>query len=129
MPLHPTVYAELLAEKIRNHNSNVWLVNTGWTGGPYGTGHRMKLAYTRKMLSEALAGNLDRIEYSEDPFFGLSMPSNVTGIPSDILNPRNTWRDKEAYDKKANELAKMFTENFNQFKKQAAKEILEAGPV
>jgi phosphoenolpyruvate carboxykinase (ATP) len=81
------------------------------------------------MLSEALAGNLDRIEYSEDPFFGLSMPSNVTGIPSDILNPRNTWRDKEAYDKKANELAKMFTENFNQFKKQAAKEILEAGPV
>jgi len=129
MPLHPTVYAELLAEKIRTHNSNVWLVNTGWTGGPYGTGHRMKLAYTRKMLSEALAGNLDRIEYSEDPFFGLSMPSNVTGIPSDILNPRNTWRDKEAYDKKANELAKMFTENFNQFKKQAAKEILEAGPV
>jgi phosphoenolpyruvate carboxykinase (ATP) len=129
MPLHPTVYAELLAEKIRAHNSNVWLVNTGWTGGPYGTGHRMKLAYTRKMLSEALSGNLDYIEYSEDPIFGLSIPSKITGIPSDILNPRNTWSHKEAYDKKASQLADMFSENFLQFKKQAAKEILEAGPV
>lgn len=128
MPLHPTVYAELLAEKIRTYNSNVWLVNTGWTGGPHGKGHRMKLAHTRKMLSEALAGHLDHIEYNEEPVFGLSIPSKISSIPSDILNPRNTWEDKDAYDKKANELADMFTENFNQFKQRASKEIIEAGP-
>lgn len=129
MPLHPTVYAELLAEKIQKHNSNVWLVNTGWTGGPYGTGHRMKLSHTRKMLSEALSGRLNHVEYQDEPVFGLSIPSKITGIPGDILNPRNTWSDKEAYDKKANQLADMFTENFNQFKKKAAKEVIEAGPV
>lgn len=129
MPLHPTVYAELLAEKIRKHNSNVWLVNTGWTGGPYGTGHRMKLSHTRKMLYEAIEGNLDQVEYDEEPIFGLSIPTNISGIPSEILNPRNTWSDKEAYDKKANKLASMFTENFNKFKEEAAKEIIEAGPV
>jgi phosphoenolpyruvate carboxykinase (ATP) len=129
MPLHPTVYAELLAEKIREHNANVWLVNTGWTGGPYGTGHRMKLSHTRKMLDEALKGNLDSVEYSEEPVFGLSIPTDVPGVPSEILNPRNTWSDKEAYDKKADQLADMFNENFKQFKKQAANEILEAGPV
>lgn len=129
MPLHPTVYAELLAEKIRNHDSNVWLVNTGWTGGPYGTGHRMKLSHTRKMLYEAIEGNLDQVEYDEEPIFGLSIPTNISGIPSEILNPRNTWSDKEAYDKKANKLASMFTENFSKFKKEAAKEIIEAGPV
>ncbi|WP_340105688.1 phosphoenolpyruvate carboxykinase (ATP) [Rhodohalobacter sp. 8-1] len=128
MPLHPTVYAELLAEKIRTHNSNVWLVNTGWTGGPYGKGHRMKLAHTRKMLSEALSGHLDHVEYNEEPVFGLAIPSKITSIPSDILNPKNTWEDKDAYDNKANELADMFTENFNQFKERASKEIIEAGP-
>src|SRR6056297_744825 len=129
MPLHPTVYAELLAEKINKHNANVWLVNTGWTGGPYGTGHRMKLAHTRKMLSEALNGNLENIKFTEEPIFGLSIPEEVEGIPSEILNPRNTWNDKEAYDKKANQLADMFNKNFDQFKKQATDEILEAGPV
>jgi len=129
MPLHPTVYAELLAEKIKKHNAKVWLVNTGWTGGPYGTGHRMKLAHTRKMLSEALNGNLENTEFTEEPIFGLTIPEEVKGIPSEILNPRNTWNDKEAYDKKANQLADMFNKNFDQFKKQAAYEILEAGPV
>jgi len=129
MPLHPTVYAELLAEKIRAHNTSVWLVNTGWTGGPYGTGHRMKLSHTRRMLDEALKGNLETTEYSEEPIFGLAIPKNIAGIPSEILNPRNTWSDKEAYDKKANRLADMFNKNFGRFKKMAANEILEAGPV
>jgi len=129
MPLHPTVYAELLAEKIRTHNANVWLVNTGWTGGPYGTGHRMKLEHTRTMLDEALKGSLDDVEYFKEPVFGLSIPKNIEGVPSDILNPRNTWKDKEAYDNKANQLADMFNSNFSRFEKQAAAEILEAGPV
>ncbi|CAN5138978.1 phosphoenolpyruvate carboxykinase (ATP) [soil metagenome] len=128
MPLHPTVYAELLAEKIRTHNSNVWLVNTGWTGGPHGVGHRMKLSHTRKMLSEAIAGNLDDGEFYEEPIFGLSIPKEVDGVPSNVLIPRNTWDDKEAYDKKANKLAGMFADNFEKFKKQASKSIVEAGP-
>jgi len=128
MPLHPTVYAELLAEKIRKHNSNVWLVNTGWTGGPHGVGHRMKLKHTRKMLSEAIAGNLDHVEFNEEPIFGLSIPLKISGVPSDVLIPKNTWSDKDAYDRKANKLAEMFADNFEQFKKQAAKEIINAGP-
>lgn len=129
MPLHPTVYAELLAEKIRTYNSNVWLVNTGWTGGPYGTGHRMKLSHTRKMLNEAIEGHLHDVEFSEEPIFGLSIPGKIPGVPSEILNPRNTWSNKEAYDKKASQLAAMFTKNFEQFDKQAANKIREAGPV
>jgi len=128
MPLHPTVYAELLAENIRTHNSNVWLVNTGWTGGPHGVGHRMKLPHTRKMLSEAIAGNLDDSEFYEEPIFGLSIPKEVEGVPSDVLIPRNTWDDKEAYDKKASKLAGMFADNFEKFKKQASKSVVEAGP-
>jgi len=128
MPLHPTVYAELLAEKIRKHNSNVWLVNTGWTGGPHGEGHRMKLSHTRKMLSEAIAGNLDDGEFQTEPIFGLSIPKSVDGVPSEVLIPRNTWKDKEAYDRKAKKLASMFDENFKKFKNQASKNIVEAGP-
>lgn len=129
MPLHPTVYAELLAEKIRKHKSNVWLVNTGWTGGPYGTGHRMKLSHTRQMLYEAIAGHLDQAEYDTEPVFGLAVPKKIAGIPDNILNPRNTWTDKDAYDRKASQLAGMFSDNFKKFKKQAAAEIREAGPV
>ena len=129
MPLHPTVYAELLAEKIRLYNSNVWLVNTGWTGGPYGTGHRMELTHTRKMLTEALSGHLGHVEFAEEPVFGLSIPTAVDGVPSEILYPRNTWSDKAAYDKKARQLAEMFTKNFSKYSKKASPEILEAGPV
>ncbi len=128
MPLHPTVYAELLAKKIRKHNANVWLVNTGWTGGEYGEGHRMKLPYTRKMLSEAIAGNLKDVEYKNDPIFGFQIPTSVEGIPSEILFPRNTWKDKDAYDKKAKTLAEMFIRNFEQFKDEASDELLAAAP-
>lgn len=128
MPLHPTVYAELLAKKIRKHNSTVWLMNTGWTGGPHGVGHRMKLDYTRQMLSEALHGNLDNVDFEDDPVFGLAIPAKVQGIPDEVLIPRNTWSDKEAYDKKAKKLAEMFEENFQQFEEKASKELIEAGP-
>lgn len=128
MPLHPTVYAELLAEKIRKHNANVWLVNTGWTGGMYGKGSRMKLSHTRKMLSEAVAGNLDSGEFETEPVFGLNIPKALEGVPTEVLRPRNTWQDKEAYDKKAAQLAGMFKENFKQFEDHASKEILGAGP-
>lgn len=128
MPLHPTVYAELLADKIRKHNANVWLLNTGWTGGAYGEGHRMKLGYTRQMLSEALEGNLEDRTYEIDPVFGVSIPTEVDSIPSEILIPRNTWSDPEAYDKKAQKLADMFAENFKKFEDEASEELIKAGP-
>ncbi len=128
MPLHPVAYAELLAGKIREHNSAVWLLNTGWTGGAYGTGHRIELKHTRTMLSEVLKGNLEDTEFTEDPIFGLSMPTRIEGVPSGILNPRQTWEDKEAYDTKARELAGMFNENIEKFKSQASGELTTAGP-
>ncbi|NGP86996.1 phosphoenolpyruvate carboxykinase (ATP) [Fodinibius halophilus] len=128
MPLHPTVYAELLAKKIRKHNSSVWLLNTGWTGGPHGVGHRMELPHTRQMLSEALNGNIEDVEFKIDPVFGLAIPQHVEGVPDEVLIPRNTWDDKTAYDEKADQLAKMFAENFEQFENEASKELIKAGP-
>ncbi len=128
MPLHPTVYAELLADKIREHSSKVWLVNTGWTGGAHGVGSRMKLSFTRKMLSEAIDGKLEDVEYVKDPIFGFQVPITVEGVPSKILIPRYTWDDAREYDKKANELAKMFVENFKKFEDQASDAIRNAAP-
>lgn len=129
MPLHPTVYAELLADKIRKHNSHVWLVNTGWTGGEYGVGNRMKLSHTRQMLKEAIAGNLNDGEFEEEDIFGLSIPKKVNDIPSEILRPRNTWKDKDAYDAKAKKLAGMFDDNFKKFKAKADEAIIDSGPI
>ena len=128
MPLHPTVYAELLAEKIRTHGSDVWLINTGWTGGPHGVGHRIELPYTRKMLSEALNGNIQGVTFEEDPLFGLKIPTEIEGIPGEILIPRNTWSNKDTYDQKAEELAQMFAENFKQFEEEANPNLIKAGP-
>lgn len=128
MPLHPAVYARLLARKIRHHNAGVWLVNTGWTGGPYGVGSRMKLAYTRRMINAALNGELDDVEFEEEPYFGLMIPTTVPDVPAEILNPRTTWADPEAYDAKARQLAAMFKTNFEQFKAGATEEILAGGP-
>ncbi|MDZ7714684.1 MAG: phosphoenolpyruvate carboxykinase (ATP) [Balneolaceae bacterium] len=128
MPLHPTVYAELLADKIRRHNADVWLINTGWTGGPHGVGHRMELSYTRQMLSEALQGNLEDVDYELDDIFGVAIPEKVNGVPDQVLVPRNTWDDKNAYDEKAEELASMFAENFKQFESEASSELIKAGP-
>ena len=128
MPLHPTVYAELLAEKIKKHKVKVWMVNTGWTGGEFGVGERIKLRYTRQMLSQAIDGKLDKVEYVKDPIFGFQVPIQVSGVPSKLLIPRYTWDDAIDYDKKARKLAQMFVSNFDQFKDQANEHILQAAP-
>ena len=128
LPLHPTRYAELLGQYIEQGAVNVWLVNTGWTGGPFGIGTRMKLSYTRAMISAALNGGLNEVEYEEHPVFGLSMPVSCPGVPSDILNPKNTWDDKQAYDLQAAGLALAFVSNFKQYSEYADNEILKSEP-
>jgi phosphoenolpyruvate carboxykinase (ATP) len=111
LPLPPHTYAELLREKMEKHGSKVWLVNTGWTGGPYGVGERIKLRYTRAMIVAAFRGQLDDVPYDMDPIFGLHVPTSCPGVPSEMLNPRNTWPNPAAYDKKAQELFEMFERN------------------
>ncbi|RKY03589.1 MAG: phosphoenolpyruvate carboxykinase (ATP) [Spirochaetes bacterium] len=128
MALHPTVYARLLGEKIARHNVKCWLVNTGWTGGPFGVGERMKISYTRTLINEALEGKLDDIPTKEDPIFGLDVPIKCEGVPEKILTPRDTWKDPKAFDQKAKELARRFHENFKQFESMVDKEIMDAGP-
>ena len=128
LPLHPTKYAEMLGNKMESANVNVWLVNTGWTGGPYGVGTRMKLSYTRAMITGALNGELNHVNYQTHPVFGLKMPVNCPGVPSEVLNPVNTWEDKVSYENKAYHLADQFNKNFSQFKEKASKTILEAAP-
>lgn len=128
LPLHPTQYADMLGEMMKKHEVNVWLVNTGWSGGPYGIGARMKLKYTRAMVTQALAGQLDNADYTTDPVFGLNMPTAVEGVPAELLNPRNTWEDKGAYDQKADHLAKLFNDNFEAYRSHCQEEILQAAP-
>jgi phosphoenolpyruvate carboxykinase (ATP) len=128
MPLHPGVYADLLGRKIDEQNVKVWLVNTGWTGGPYGVGSRMKLKHTRRMISAALNGELDDVETQVDPFFNLAVPVAIDGVPDEILMPRNTWVDPVAYDTQAAKLTQMFEENFKQFESDVSKAIVQAGP-
>ncbi len=128
MALHPSVYAKLLGEKIVKHNVNCWLVNTGWTGGAYGVGTRMKIKYTRAMLSAALEGKLDNVSYEKDPFFNLMIPESCPDVPTEILNPKNTWTDKNAYDEQAKKLANMFIENFQEYSEGTSEAIKNAGP-
>lgn len=128
LPLHPTKYASLLGEKLRSAKINVWLLNTGYTGGAYGVGKRMSLPHTRALITEALNGGLDKVEFETHPVFGVSMPKSCPNVPAEILNPRNTWKDKEAYDAKANELAAAFNKNFEKFAAKAEAEILAAAP-
>jgi len=128
LPLHPTKYAEMLGEKMTQQNVNVWLVNTGWSGGAYGEGSRMKLSFTRSMITEALTGGLDDVQYTNHDVFGLAMPNSCANVPDELLHPRNTWSDKSFYDQKANELAKKFNDNFKQFEEFANEEILSASP-
>jgi len=128
MPLHPSVYAELLGRKIEEHGVDCWLVNTGWTGGPHGVGSRMKLAYTRAMVHAALDGSLAGVATTEDPFFGLHIPESCPNVPPEVLNPRNTWSDKEAYDRAAQDLADRFRKNFGQYEDQVSDEIRAAAP-
>lgn len=128
MVLHPSRYAELLAEKIRKHDVRCWLVNTGWSGGPYGVGQRVKIKFTRAMLNAALTGQLEDVDYELDPIFGLQVPTECPGVPSEILKPRNTWSDQEAYDRTAAHLANLFVENFRQFEENVSAEVRAVGP-
>ncbi|MFH1687265.1 MAG: phosphoenolpyruvate carboxykinase [bacterium] len=128
MVLHPSRYAELLAQRIREHKVNCWLVNTGWTGGPYGVGQRMKISHTRAMLNAAIEGKLDSVSYEQDPIFGVQVPTACPGVPSEVLNARNTWKDREAYDKKAEHLARLFEENFQDYADQCSDAVAAAGP-
>jgi phosphoenolpyruvate carboxykinase (ATP) len=129
LPLHPGQYAEMLGKKMREHQVNVWMINTGWSGGPYGIGHRMKLPYTRAMITAALEGQLDQVTFEAHPVFGMLMPTSCPNVPAEILNPRNTWSDKEAYDQKANDLAKEFVHNFEKYASGVTPEILAAAPI
>ncbi len=128
LPLHPTKYAELLGEKLNQTKVNVWLLNTGWVAGSYGVGNRIKLSYTRALITAALTGQLDQVKYGETPFFGLAYPTVVEGVPTELLNPKDAWQDKEAYDAKAQQLAKAFIKNFDQYASAANAEILAAAP-
>ena len=128
MPLHPTKYADMLSQKMQDAGVNVWLVNTGWSAGPYGVGSRMKLSYTRAMITEAINGGLDNVSFTEHEVFGLMMPDSCANVPDEILHPKNTWSDKAAYDKTANELAKKFNNNFKKFSEYANEEIMAGAP-
>ena len=128
LPLHPTEYAKFLGEKIAKEQVRVWLVNTGWSGGGIGVGKRMKIAYTRAMVNAALAGELDHVEYIEDPIFKVSIPTTCPNVPNEVLIPKNTWADKEAYDQKALWLAKEFVKNFKKYEAFATDEIKAASP-
>ena len=128
LPLHPGKYAEMLGKKMTEANVNVFMINTGWSGGPYGIGSRMKLAYTRAMITAALEGKLDNVEFEAHPVFGMMMPKECPNVPSEILKPRNTWANKKGYDEKAVALAKQFVKNFEKYASGVSEEILAAAP-
>ena len=128
MALKPSIYAELLEEKITKNNAECWLVNTGWIGGAYGVGERISIKHTRALLNAALEGKLDDVPMRIDPVFGFEVPTVCEGVPSEILDPRESWADKKAYDKKAKELALSFVENFKEFDAAQIQEVLDAGP-
>ena len=128
LPLNPNVYARMLGEKIAAHRSSVWLVNTGWTGGAYGTGSRMKIAHTRAMITAALTGQLDAVEYRRHPIFNIEVPATCPGVPDSVLDPRTTWPDAGKYDEQARRLAGMFVENFKTFENDVAPSVKAAGP-
>lgn len=129
LPLNPNVYAKQLGERIAKFGSKVWLVNTGWTGGPYGVGNRMKIAYTRAMITAALSGQLDGVSFQRHPVFNIDVPTSCPGVPAEVLDPRGTWSDKAAYDAQAQKLAKMFVENFKANFADAEAKVVAAGPI
>jgi phosphoenolpyruvate carboxykinase (ATP) len=128
LPRHPGVYSRMLGERLARHGARVWLLNTGWTGGPYGTGSRIKLAYTRRMVQAALAGELDGVETACDPFFGLAVPRRVEGVPDGVLRQRETWKSGADYDAKAGQLAEMFADNFEKYEDGVGEAVRSAGP-
>jgi phosphoenolpyruvate carboxykinase (ATP) len=128
LPLPPSYYANVLEGKIKQHDCRVWMINTGWTGGPYGVGSRIRIPYTRAMLNAALEGALDDVEYVTDPVFGLSIPTSVPGAPSDLLDPRATWSDTAAFDADARRLAGMFAKNFTKYADGVDDAVVASGP-
>jgi len=128
MALHPSVYAKLLGDKIAQHKTSCWLINTGWSGGPYGVGKRMDIHHTRAMLNAALAGELDDVEYREHPVFRVSVPQTCPHVPAEILDARGTWSDQGAYDDKARELAQAFQANFDEYREMVPEQVAGAGP-
>jgi phosphoenolpyruvate carboxykinase (ATP) len=118
----------MLGKKLKEHNVNVWMINTGWIGGVYGVGSRIKLSYTRAMICAILNGNLKKATFEKHPVFGMMMPCTCPGVPQEILNPRNTWPDKNEYDKQANMLAGLFIKNFEKYAPKVSEEILNAAP-
>ncbi len=129
MPLHPTVYAEMLSKKMQDAGVNVWLVNTGWSGGPYGVGSRIKLKYTRAMITAILEGQLENTEFEQHPIFGLFMPKTCPNVPDELLDPMNTWENKGSYIGKSIQLAHSFHLNFEKFASEASEQIIEGGPL
>jgi phosphoenolpyruvate carboxykinase (ATP) len=129
LPLNPNVYARGLGERIARYKSRVWLVNTGWTGGPFGVGKRMSIAHTRAMIAAALSGALDGVGYQRHPIFNLEMPTSCPNVPADVLDPRSTWSDKSAYDAQARKLAGMFVGNFKTFEGDVDASVVAAGPI
>ncbi|HUG33642.1 MAG TPA: phosphoenolpyruvate carboxykinase (ATP) [Anaerolineales bacterium] len=125
---HPSKYAELLRQKIEKYDVKCWLVNTGWVGGPYGVGKRISIKHTRALLSAALTGKLDKVEYKRDPVFGFDVPATCPEVPDEVLDPSSSWKDKDDYNKKYRALAQKFVENFKSFEEGTSKEVLEAGP-
>ena len=128
LPLNPNVYARMLGERIARHGARVWLVNTGWTGGPYGVGSRMRIAHTRAMIGAALSGQLDAVAFNRDPIFNIDVPATCPGVPSTVLDPRSTWADSAAYDAQAGTLARAFVENFKAFEVDVSESVKAAGP-
>jgi len=128
LPLPPGRYARMLGERLATYQARVWLVNTGWTGGPYGTGKRMKIAYTRAMIRAALSGALDGVAYERDAIFNLDVPTSCPEVPAEVLQPRNTWPNPADYDAQAKKLANMFAENFADFEEGVTGAVKAAGP-
>ena len=128
MPLTPAVYAGMLSEKIASHKTRVWLINTGWSGGPYGEGARMKLSFTRAIVTAALSGNLAGEKTWKDPLFGFDIPESCPGVPRKVLNPKMTWKDSSKYDLMSRKLAGMFHENFEKVSQDVPIRVRDAGP-
>jgi len=128
MVLHPGVYADLLGKHMAEHNAACWLVNTGWSGGPYGVGQRMKIKYTRAMIRAILNGSLAQTETTPDPIFGVNVPVSCPDVPGEVLQPRNTWEDKEAYDRQAADLARRFNENFKKYEAGVSEAVRDVAP-
>jgi phosphoenolpyruvate carboxykinase (ATP) len=129
MALHPTVYADLFGKLIAEHDVGCWLVNTGWTGGAYPAGERIRIAYSRALVQAATSGALADVSFTQDPVFGFDVPRHCPDVPDEVLQPRGTWSDSSAYDGKAEELAKLFAANFAEYADHAAPEVRAAGPL